>query len=699
MKKSFYALFIGINGYQPKVANPLYGCINDVLASSDFFQKLFDAQEEKINWDFKYLLAPSGKKEAKMLKSRNITYEEPTRDNIIKAFDHFKKADPKAGDYCLLFYSGHGATLNAVELDVFSKYEPSGELQTIVCGDKKRQDILDKELGYLIANALEGKELNTDKENEGDPGVHFLAIFDCCHSGTISRKLNNKTGTRRARSATRASLPEEILGFTKKGNCFYEAFKPGQKSVLRNPDGLKHARYVNLSASRDNEDAKEIAFNLLQADEIGEENWVLRSHGVFTHSLLNILKRGGTHVSYGRLMQSVESEVQKWSTDQIPVIGKTGLKDENLFFLNSEFSTPQPDYVVNWRETFDGIEWFLKAGKIEGIEPSKGKAKSTVRLSKAPESKEREDERIFEIKEVGTTESVLDGSLFTDEDQKNSPLRATIHSMAFPKIRVGLNNRISDDLKAEIIEAWENDKDNFHYFELESNSDIPTQFEIISTKERIVDQLIDKNQAETIEEETLSDVLLLVSYGSDVPLFPESTRVESFLSDVNKVGKWESTKGLTNPDSSTQIPREDLQIEVYILEGKHLTNDVLEEFAQKGSEKKSIDHEQINVSYINECQPAIKVKISNLSDTERYWVGALYLSSTFGINSSLMEIKELGYETIRSSNLKYTYSNKEIEAIASKFDPFYHEYGVTDIQANLIFIVSKQKFDLKKRYY
>ena len=135
-----------------------------------------------MNWKPLYLLAPSDEREQKRLAEKGITYTAPTRENIVKAFDHFKDAKAEAGDYCLFYYSGHGSFMTAP--DVFADYEPSGELQTLVCLDSRQEggrDLIDKELGYLIAKTLDGKV------PEDGPKVHFLSIMDCCHSGSNTR--------------------------------------------------------------------------------------------------------------------------------------------------------------------------------------------------------------------------------------------------------------------------------------------------------------------------------------------------------------------------------------------------------------------------------------------------------------------------------------------------------------------------------
>jgi hypothetical protein len=139
--KNHSALLIGINYFGTN--NELYGCINDTnsinsLISSYNFQKI-------------------------TILTDNIE-KKPTRNNILA---EFKKLliDSKSGDVLLLFYSGHGSYI----LDK-NNNEKTGKDQLIVPCDFN--GIIDDELKNII-------QLNLKKD------VTLIALFDCCHSGSI----------------------------------------------------------------------------------------------------------------------------------------------------------------------------------------------------------------------------------------------------------------------------------------------------------------------------------------------------------------------------------------------------------------------------------------------------------------------------------------------------------------------------------
>lgn len=149
---TMYALIIGINDY-PIPGHRLQGPVSDATVIHEFFAG-YCAQEE-------------------------ITYnpvllfnEQATLRGIVESFAHFGQA--RDGDYCLLYYSGHGSQQHSPP--EFWKQDIGRLMGTIVCYDsrlKGGRDLTDKELFYLIWKY-------TKKENKN---VHFLSIFDSAHIG------------------------------------------------------------------------------------------------------------------------------------------------------------------------------------------------------------------------------------------------------------------------------------------------------------------------------------------------------------------------------------------------------------------------------------------------------------------------------------------------------------------------------------
>lgn len=148
-----HALLIGINQY-PKLPpdKQLHGCVNDVELMADILKRRFGFATSNV----------------KLMRD-----SEATRDNILAQMDALV-ADTAENDIVALVYSGHGSQIRDREGD-----EADGWDETIVPFDSGRdthpcRDITDDEI-YLRLLQLTRKT----------PFVTLL--FDCCHSGTISR--------------------------------------------------------------------------------------------------------------------------------------------------------------------------------------------------------------------------------------------------------------------------------------------------------------------------------------------------------------------------------------------------------------------------------------------------------------------------------------------------------------------------------
>jgi hypothetical protein len=139
--KNNSALLVGINYFKTKYE--LYGCINDTNSINEFIS----------NYNFK-----------KICILTDNTARKPNHNNILNEFKNLL-TNSQAGDVLLFFYSGHGSYI----LDKDNN-EKSGNDQVIIPCDFK--EIIDDELKSII-------QTNLKKD------VTLIALFDCCHSGSI----------------------------------------------------------------------------------------------------------------------------------------------------------------------------------------------------------------------------------------------------------------------------------------------------------------------------------------------------------------------------------------------------------------------------------------------------------------------------------------------------------------------------------
>src|SRR6266567_5865020 len=152
------ALLIGINDY-PDPANQLDGCVNDTFLMSSLLQERgFDPEDIRV-----------------------VLNDRATADAIRDRLNWLLEG-AKDGMERVLFYSGHGAQLPL--------YNAVGEI------DHKDECLVPYDFAWTKESAI------TDDDfyhlySDLPFSAHFFAVFDCCHSGGITRD-----GSRKVRGLT-----------------------------------------------------------------------------------------------------------------------------------------------------------------------------------------------------------------------------------------------------------------------------------------------------------------------------------------------------------------------------------------------------------------------------------------------------------------------------------------------------------------
>ena len=143
------ALLIGINAY-PNPANRLEGCVNDVFTMSAVLQECgFQPEEIRVVLD-----------------------DRATTANILERF-HWLLDDVAPGDERVLFYSGHGAQIPAY-----------GSREEV---DHLNECLVPYDFDWSPEHAITDKQFVTFY-SQLPYDSHFAAIFDCCHSGGLTRE-------------------------------------------------------------------------------------------------------------------------------------------------------------------------------------------------------------------------------------------------------------------------------------------------------------------------------------------------------------------------------------------------------------------------------------------------------------------------------------------------------------------------------
>ncbi len=228
--------------------------------------------------------------------------------------DHLGRAGP--GDTALFWFSGHGTELPAVErlhLDV----EATGRNQALVCVDGL---LVDKRLGALLNEVAAG-------------GAHTVAVLDCCYAG----------GATRGRLLTPRFVPPDPAWLA----------AAARDAVL--PE--RPARHVLLAAGQLDEPAYEV-----RRDG--------RTHGLFSHALLDALRTAGATTTYRELHATTTSRVQVSCAYQRPALLPTqpgGVADQP-FLGGAVGRRPSPHLLRADRPN----SWQVDCGTGHGLPPGRG---------------------------------------------------------------------------------------------------------------------------------------------------------------------------------------------------------------------------------------------------------------------------------------------------------------------------------------
>lgn len=658
-KKKIFAVLIGINNYR---SCPLNGCVNDIIAVHDFFTWI-TGQPENEDFDYipTFLLAPGVYDKALSgdILSKN---EKPTRENIIAAFDHFKDADAERGDICLIYYSGHGITLAVPE--AFKIVEPSGRFEAIVClnEDDSVSCLIDKEIAYLISKTLEDKSPYSQDSNPDKQGVHFLAIMDCCHSGSITRgEKANKISIRRYGDHLPPPKVEQLLGYNEGGDIFYKNKRPDQQ--LLQPNNIQHARYIQIASARHDEKAKEKGM-IIEGPGAINSTGKIQTHGIFTYSLLTMLYQTGCNVSYRELVNRVGMEVKSRVSEQTPQLDPTQAADADLFFLRNELKTPSPVYPVRYNDVRD--EWVFGAGSINGIpEADSPDTFTEVTLTTGRKAK---------VIQVFGTSSLLDPAAFTEEDKHDFTIQAKITRLAIPQILIGFSKQMEAKYpeKCRMLKECLKKMPHF-YFSFSELSEIP---------DYVVEMVPDKHK-------NLSFVLQKVGY--EEPLFTLTQNPEAFLSDINKVGKWEYVSKMSNPKNN--LKREEVKVVFNIKEGIQVDAETLNE-ASWDPRSEQVNPKGLKIRLFEKKESLIKLYVKT---KRKLFVKVLYLDSRFGI--TVLHAFSVKTQNKEGGDFEYSFGFEQ-EGTYYNFIPVnipkeYIMDKITEIEDHLIVFVSEQEADIE----
>ncbi|PBK99645.1 hypothetical protein ARMGADRAFT_1074500 [Armillaria gallica] len=257
----FWAILIGINDYE---SNPLNGCVEDAKAMEKYLLDDLHVPKKHIQ----LLLGPK-----ELVSSHDAIY--PSRDNIIDAlFSIIANSQIVYGDNIIVYFSGHGSYYFPSEDDDKALLDliGPGPIDAICPIDRDKRDdntvpipdISNRELNSIFSLIAQKK------------GNYIPAIFDCCHSGGVSRGLPER-GAR----VTRGTKVATLRGMLDAG----EKRLGGHPSIVSRNWRHDMTSHVILAACQNYQYAKAKKLR-------GKDGETLGYAGIFTESLLCFLRSG-----------------------------------------------------------------------------------------------------------------------------------------------------------------------------------------------------------------------------------------------------------------------------------------------------------------------------------------------------------------------------------------------------------------------
>lgn len=369
MANQIYALLVGINDY-PSHVGRLYGCLNDVQHVHEYLLDMCDRSR---------------------LHVETLLDSDANRRNVV---DQIQTHLGRAGkdDVVVFHYSGHGARSRSASQ--FRQFFPDGWDEGLVCHDSRDPggfDLADKELAVLLAEVA-----------RNDP--HLAVIFDCCHSGSATRNVDDFTQFK-ARQ-THEVLDERPL----------ESYLDGYYTKLYDP-----GKPLQIPASR---------HILLAACQRVQKAWEGKDYrGVFTSTLLEVLDKVGPDISYADLFVRCRAAVRKRAENQDPQFETYRGFPAYAGFLGNPSSHAASRFSVY----FEDNGWRLDCGALHGLPSDPDK---TVELAIFLESGQSRMAGHAATTQVGAQKSDL--QLLDVEADPATRFQAEITTLPVPPLSVYL---------------------------------------------------------------------------------------------------------------------------------------------------------------------------------------------------------------------------------------------------------------------
>lgn len=278
-----HALLVGVS-YYPNLARrfELQGPENDVRLMEELLRDRFSFSSERIVT----LSEESGRSDAALL---------PTRSNIEREFLRLTEVAQR-GDEVVIFMAGHGAQQPEQEgMDS----EIDGLDEIFLPRDVKQW----QPERSVLPNAIVDNEIAAWLKAIQAKGAHLWVIFDCCHSGDMTRGLKGRERFVDASDQEGLAIPAEAIRAARRIAMGRDAgVTERTRGEEKPPPPLDLSNLDNLAvfyACQSHEKAIELPF-VAKPEE--------RHFGLLTYSLKAVLSKAKRPLSYRELSRQIYRE-------------------------------------------------------------------------------------------------------------------------------------------------------------------------------------------------------------------------------------------------------------------------------------------------------------------------------------------------------------------------------------------------------
>lgn len=300
----------------------------------------------------------------------------PNLSNIVSELDRLADTAGE-GDFVYVHFSGHGAQQVAADPST----EPDGMDEVFLPSDTGAWDEERQENPNVLRDFLIGEHLQRIR----DKGAFVWAVFDCCHSGTMTRAIDIQDEVERKLDNDVLGIPDDVVAAAAAaGAAAWRGTDPrqGRSGIVGEIGQDEPGATRSLSGDGSAPAGGMVAFFASQTVETTPEMLLPRGSrdarqlGLFTHTLFSRLAEN-PNVTYRQLGQGIlQAYAAENRTRPTPLF--EGLLDAPVF------GTFASALVVQWPIRHEGNSIEVAAGSLHRLAP--GTKLAIVPLAGSPDA-------------------------------------------------------------------------------------------------------------------------------------------------------------------------------------------------------------------------------------------------------------------------------------------------------------------------